>query len=186
MIKNNFLQLFEEQTQSLINQFKEEISSLRTNRPSTALVENLKIDCYNAQSPLKHLASISITLPNIIIIEPWDISIVPNVRKALETSSLGLTPQIEGKQIKLFLPPLTRERKENLIKLLNSQKEDTRVKLRKIREEVVAEIKKSFEEKNISEDEKFRLLEEVQKLVEKTNKSLEEITQAKEQEILES
>jgi len=181
---------FEKKTKLLINQFKEEILALRSSRPSSAQVENIKVECYNTQSPIKHLASISIVLPNIIIIEPWDVTIVPNILKSLTSSSLGVNPAVEGRpacagrQIKLFLPALTKERKEALVKLISSIKEEYRVRLRKTREEIVSEIKQSFEEKTISEDEKFRLLEEVQKVVEKTNKTLDEAAEKKEKEIV--
>jgi ribosome recycling factor len=181
-----YIKQLEDKINSFINQFTEEITSLRTSRPSSSLVENIKVFCYNTETPLKHLASISIVLPNIIIIEPWDNNIVKDIEKAINNSNLGITPTIEGKQIKLFLPPLTRERKESLIKILNSLKEDTRIKIRKAREEAIEEIKKDFEEKIISEDEKFRLLEEVQKVIDKYNKILDEKTEKKSQEIMES
>lgn len=186
MATNDFLKNFEEKTNLLIDQFKEEILALRTSRPSAAQVENIKVECYNTQSPIKHLASISIILPNIIIIEPWDATIVPNIVQSLASSSLGINPAVEGRQIKLFLPALTKERKEALVKVISSIKEEHRVHLRKTREEIVAAIKKEFELKAISEDEKFRLLEEVQKVVDKTNKALDEAAEKKEKEILES
>jgi len=186
MATNDFLKNFEEKTNLLIDQFKEEILTLRTSRPSAAQVENIKVECYNTQSLIKHLASISIVLPNIIIIEPWDVTIVPNILQSLTSSSLGVNPAVEGRQIKLFLPALTKERKEALVKLISSIKEEYRVRLRKTREEIVAVIKKGFELKTISEDEKFRLLEEVQKAVEKTNQTLDAAAETKEKEILES
>jgi ribosome recycling factor len=160
--------------------------ALRTGRPSSALVENIKVECYNSHSPLKHLASISIVLPNIIIIEPWDVTIVQAIEKALSSSSLGINPSIEGKQIKLFLPPLTKERKETLIKLLDSIKEDFRIRIRKTREEMVDAVKKNFDEKTITEDDKFRFMEDLQKAVDKINKALEDKAGRKEKEILES
>ena len=183
---NSILKNFEDKTSAIITQYADEILSLRTGRPAAALVENIKVECYNSQSPLKHLASITIVLPNIIIIEPWDAAITSNIGKALASSALGINPTIEGKQIKLFLPPLTKERKDTLIKLLNNEKEEARIKLRKTREDAVTEIKTAFDNKEISEDEKFRLLEEIQRIVDKTNKSLDEKTEIKEKEILES
>jgi len=186
MSNYNHLKAFEEKTLEIIKEFQEEISSIRTSRPSAALVENIKVECYNSQMPLKHIASVSISPPNIIIVEPWDAAIVSETKKALEASALGVTPSVEGKQIKLFLPPLTKERKEILLKLLNSKKEDHRIQLRKIREEIMEAIKKDFEEKKISEDEKFRFSEEGQKIIEKTNKILDEKGELKEKEIIES
>lgn len=181
-----YLNQLEEKITIFLNQFSEEITSLRTSRPSASLVENIKVFCYNTDNLLKHLASISIVLPNIIIIEPWDLNIIKDIEKAINNSNLGLTPNVEGRQIKLFLPPLTKERKEALIKVLNSLKEDTRIKIRKAREEILEMIKQDFEDKKISEDEKFRLLNEVQKVIDKYNKILDEKVEKKSHEIMES
>ncbi|MGC8651356.1 MAG: ribosome-recycling factor [Minisyncoccia bacterium] len=186
MLSNELIKQFEELINLLIQSFKEEIMALRSSRPSSSQVENIKVECYNSQSLIKHLASISIVLPNIIIIEPWDQTIVQNIVKALSSSALGINPTVDGRQIKLFLPALTKERKEALVKILNSIKEEYRVRLRKNREEIINEIKKQQEDKLISEDDKFRLLDEVQKIIDKTNKILDEATENKEKEILES
>jgi len=111
---------------------------------------------------------------------------VASVKKALESSSLGITPSQEGKQIKLFLPPLSKERKDELIKLIGLAKEEYRVKLREMRDKLLGEIKEKFDKKEVSEDEKFRLKEEVQKIIEETNKSLDNKEKQKTDEILNS
>ena len=180
------IEKFKEQTKKLSEDFFNEILGFRTSRPTTALVDNIKIDCYGSLSPLKHIASILIKLPNIIIIEPWDEEVIPFVKKALESSSLGLTPSQEGKQIKLFLPPLSREKKDELVKLIGSTKEEYRVRLREIRDKLLGEVKEEFDKKEISEDEKFRLKEEIQKIVEQTNKSLDSQEKQKADEIINS
>jgi len=180
------IEKFKEQTKKLLEDFFNEIISFRTSRPTTALVDNIKVDCYGSLSPLKHVASVSIKLPNVIIIEPWDEGLVSSIKKALESSSLGLTPSQEGKQIKLFLPPLSRERKDELVKLIGVTKEEYRVKLREIRDKLLEESKEGFDKKEISEDEKFRLKEEIQKIVEQTNKSLDSQEKQKADEILNS
>ena len=180
------IEKFKEQTKKLLEDFFNEIIGFRTSRPTTALVDNIKVDCYGSLSPLKHVASVSIKLPNVIIIEPWDEGLASSVKKALESSSLGLTPSQEGKQIKLFLPPLSRERKDELVKLIGATKEEYRVKLREIRDELLGEVKEGFDKKEISEDEKFRLKEEIQKIVEQTNKSLDSQEKQKADEILNS
>jgi len=180
------IEKFKEQTKKLLEDFFNEIIGFRTSRPTTALVDNIKVDCYGSLSPLKHVASVSIKLPNVIIIEPWDEGLVSSVKKALESSNLGLTPSQEGKQIKLFLPPLSRERKNELVKLIGSTKEEYRVKLREIRDKLLEEVKEEFDKKEISEDEKFRLKEEIQKIVEQTNKSLDSQEKQKADEILNS
>jgi len=180
------IEKFKEQTKKLSEDFFNEILGFRTSRPTTALVDNIKVDSYGVLSPLKHIASTSIKLPNIIIIEPWDEGLASSVKKALESSNLGLTPSQEGKQIKLFLPPLSRERKDEVVKLIGSTKEEYRVKLRDMRDKLLEEVKEEFDKKEISEDEKFRLKEEIQKIVEQTNKSLDSQEKQKADEILNS
>lgn len=180
------IQKFKEQTKKLSEDFFNEILCFRTSRPTTALVDNIKVDSYGSLTPLKHVASVSIKLPNVIIIEPWDEGLVASVKKALETSSLGLTPSQEGKQIKLFLPPLSKERKDNLIKLIGAKKEEYRVQLREIRDKLLGEIKEEFDKKGISEDEKFHFKEEIQEVVEETNESLNNQEKQKTDEILNS
>jgi ribosome recycling factor len=177
---------FEEQTKKILEDFQKEISSFRSSRPTTALVENIKIDSYGVLTPLKHLAGISIKLPNVIIIEVWDESLKSAIKKAIESSNLGLTPVEEGKQIKLFLPSLSKERKDELVKLLGVKKEEYRVRVRESREKLIQEIDEKYKNKEISEDEKFRLKEEVQKIVEKTNESLDKAEEQKKEEIIES
>jgi ribosome recycling factor len=180
------IQKFKEQTKKLTEDFFNEILSFRTSRPTTALVDNIKVDCYGSLSPLKHVSSISIKLPNVIIIEPWDEGLVASVKKALEVSNLGITPSQEGKQIKLFLPPLSKERKDDLIRLIGAKKEEYRVQLREMRDKLLGELKERFDKKEISEDEKFRLKEGIQEVVEQTNKYLENQEKQKIDEIINS
>lgn len=180
------IQKFKEQTKKLSEDFFNEILCFRTSRPTTALVDNIKVDCYGSLSLLKHVASVSIKLPNVIIIELWDEGLVASVKKALETSSLGLTPSQEGKQIKLFLPPLSKERKDDLVRLIGAKKEEYRVQLREIRDKLLGELKEEFDKKRISEDEKFHFKEEIQEVVEKTNESLGNQEKQKTDEILNS
>lgn len=180
------IQKFKEQAKKLSEDFFNEILGFRTSRPTTALVDNIKVDCYGSLSPLKHVASVSIKLPNVIIIEPWDEGLIASVKKALETSSLGLTPSQEGKQIKLFLPPLSKERKDELVKLIGAKKEEYRVQLREIRDKLLGEVKQEFDKKEISEDEKFHLKEEIEKIVEQSNKTLDTQEKQKADEILNS
>ncbi len=180
------IQKFKEQAKKLSEDFFNEILGFRTSRPTTALVDNIKVDCYGSLSPLKHVASVSIKLPNVIIIEPWDEALITSVKKALETSSLGVTPSQEGKQIKLFLPPLSKERKNELVKLIGAKKEEYRVQLREIRDKLLGEIKQEFDKKEISEDEKFHSKEEIEKIVEQSNKTLDIQEKQKTDEILNS
>jgi len=170
----------------ITNSFHEEILTIRSSKPSASLVENISIEAYGSASLLKHLASISIIMPNIIVIEPWDKSILSNIKKSIENSNLGFNPQMEGNEIRIYLPPLTKERKEELIKILNSKKEEFRIRIRKAREETLEELKDLFEQKEISEDEKFKAKEEIQKIIDKGNQKLDEYESIKVKEIMES
>lgn len=174
MDSQTILKNFQENSKGILDEFLAEIRSVRTGRPNTLLLEQIKIDCYGQQTPLKHLASLSVIPPNAVLIEPWDKSILDNIKKAIEQSSLGITPQKENNQIKIYFPPLTQERKNELIKFVGGIKEKYRIKLRKLREEILEEIESAFQKKELSEDEKFRLKEEIQKLLDKTNKELDD------------
>jgi len=181
LIKN-----FKDSLKELTQGFQREIATFRGSRPTSALVEDLLVECYGGKSRLKDIASITIQLPNAIIIEPWDKSLGKAISKAISDSPLNLTPNVNGNQVKLFLPPLSKERKEELIKLIGNKKEEYRIKLKKAREEAVENIKDNFLRKEISEDDKFRFLEEIQKAVAEANSQLDEIEQRKVQEIQES
>ncbi len=180
LIKN-----FQDSSDKLVQLFKKDIASFRSSRPVPALVEDLKVECYGGKSSLKDIASISIQLPNVIIIEPWDQSLQGAISKAISSSSLSLTPNINGNQIKLFLPPLSKERKEELVKLIKEKKEEYRIELKKQREEVIESIKDSFQKKEITEDDKFRFLEDIQKVIDQTNAQLNDVEEKKIKEILE-
>jgi len=183
MNSQEIIKKFQEISTKITQDFKVSIQGIRTSRPNTLLVENIKVESYGNPTPLKQIASISIVPPNVIIVEPWDKNIINDIKKAISQSSLGVTPQVDNNQIKIYLPPLTQERKEQLIKTLNAKKEEYRIKLRKEREEVIEEIEKSYKQKEISEDEKFRLKEEVQKIIDKTNRQLDEYEEKKITEI---
>lgn len=180
------LKQLEDKIKNITDSFHQEILTLRTSRPSASLVENIPVEAYNGIQPLKHLANISIMPPNSIIVEPWDKSILTNIKKAIETSNLGISPQLEANFIRVSLPPLTKERKDELIKILSAKKEDFRIKIRQAREDSLEELKNLFEKKEISEDEKFKLKEEIQKIVDKGNEKLDDLELNKKREIEES
>lgn len=179
--------LTKEQIQQSLDKIKQDfaqsIASIRGSRPTPALVENIKVDCYGGKSLLKNIASISIKLPNSIIIEPWDQSLREPISKAITVSSLSLSPNLNGNQIILFLPSLSQERRQELAKLIGQEKEESRIRLRKSREDLVGQIKASFQNKEITEDEKFRRLEEIQNIITKINQELDEIESRKIKEI---
>lgn len=183
MQAQDFLKKFEKETVALLEDFKKEIIKIRTSRPSPELVEDILVEAYDRRMPLKQLASISVVPPNAIFLEVWDKNLIPAIKNALNRSQLGLNPVEENNQLKLYLPSLTQERRKELIQLVLKIKENTRIKVRQLRDEILKEIKKSYEEKVISEDEMFSLKKKIDDEVEKFNKSLDELEKKKVEEI---
>ncbi len=179
--------MLEELPQKLNNlsaKFREEIAGLRTGRANSLLVENIIVSCYNTKMTLKEIAGISVPDAKVIAIEPWDKSLVNEIVKAIQLSGLGLTPNNDGNLIRLVLPPLTSERRTQLVKTLKVKQEEIRIEERKIREEERNKIKKAEKDGEISEDEKFRLEKKLQEEIDKTGELIKKITEEKEKEIM--
>ena len=172
--------------QEVIRLVISDIASIRSGRATPAIVEDLEVAVYGGQQKLKvnELATISATDAQSIIIDPWDKSIIGEIKQGIDAANVGLTPNIDGEIIRINFPLLTTEDREKFIKLLSSKLENGRIMVRQIRGEVMHSIKKMFEEKELSEDEKFnqekRLQEITDNFVEKINKAGE----AKKQELL--
>lgn len=162
-----------------------EFGTIRTGRASGTLVEGIKVDYYGTQTPLKQLASISTPDPKLIVIQPWDTSVLGEVEKAILKSDIGITPLNDGRVIKLGIPQLTQERREELVKVIKKMAEDGRVSIRSVRRDINEKIKKLEKDKVIAEDESFKSIEEVQKLVDKHIKEIDELLAKKEKELLE-
>lgn len=167
----------------IIENFRAETRKVRTGRPTPVLVEDIKVNYYEKPTPLKQLASISITPPREINIQVWDKAAVPNVAKAIETSSLGLSASVDGNIIRVHLPELSEERRQELIKHVKHSAEEHRIQLRHLRDETNKKIEHSFKEGEMNEDQKFKLKEAVQKQVDQMNDSVEEALEAKIKEI---
>lgn len=163
--------------------FKGDIAALRTGRPTPALVENIMVDAYGQKMPLQQLASITVSPPNLIIIQPWDREVIEAITKAISNSQLGLSPAVEQNFIRITLPQMTQEKREQLVKLLHEKAEHTRISVRNEREDALKHLQIMEKDKAISEDEWFRLKEEVQKLVDEYNGKIKEVTDRKEKEI---
>ncbi|KKR10329.1 MAG: Ribosome-recycling factor [Parcubacteria group bacterium GW2011_GWA2_39_18] len=170
----------------VINFVKNEFNALRANRATPALVEDISVEQYGQIQPLKYVATISVVLPNIILIKPWDKQAIEAITKAISHSALSLAPIVEKDSVRLILPTLTQERKDQLIKMLHKKEEDGRIAVRLHRDEAWKNIQKMEKDKNINEDEKFRLKDRIQKLVDEANGSLENLLKQKEKEIEES
>ena len=164
---------------------EDDLSSIRTGRASPALVDRLMVDYYGNPTPLRQLAAISVPEPQLIVIRPFDPKSLSAIERAIQASELGLTPSNDGKVIRLTLPPLTEERRRELVKLVHRRTEEARVAVRNIRRSVLDDLREFEKEKMISEDEFHRARDDLQKL---TDRFIEEVNAAgerKEQEVME-
>lgn len=170
----------EEDMKKAVNYFKNEIAGLRTGRASVSLVEDIKVEYYGTKVPLKQLGSISISDVNQITVQLWDTNAVASVEKAI-MENLNLTPQRQGNVLRINLPPLTQERRQELVRMLHKMAEEARVAVRNVRRDA----KEMIEElEGVSEDEIRRALERLQKLTDKYIEEINQLTEAKEREIL--
>ncbi len=175
----------EEDMKKAIEACVREFASMRTGRATPSLVEGLHIDYYGTPTLLKQLANISVPDVHLLVIQPWDPAVIPAIEKAILKSNLGINPSCDGKLIRLPLPPLSRERRDELVKLVKRMAEEGRISLRTIRHQAKEAIEKLEKDKLIPEDAKFRGFQDLQKLIDKYNARLEEILKDKEREILE-
>ena len=180
------LKKVEQEFSQLKEWFRAETSSLRTGRASPALVENLEVEYYGARTPLQHIASLSAPDAKTLVIQPWDKGALEAVGKAIERSSLNIAPIADGETIRLVLPPLTEERRRDILKVLHTKAEEARVRSRRVRDEAWKDIQTLEKEKKISEDGRYRAKEELQKRIDAFNKELEDLQKKKEKEILET
>jgi len=166
-----------------IEHLKSEISGLRTGRATPALVEDISVEAYDVRQPLKSLAAITVADAKTLNVDPWDKSLLQAIETAIATSDIGINPVNDGKLIRLPLPDLTTERRQDLIKVLHTKLEQARISIRKIREEARNQIEKQEKEKNISEDERFTLQDDLEKMVKDYNENVKAIGEEKEKEI---
>ncbi|OGH87621.1 MAG: ribosome recycling factor [Candidatus Magasanikbacteria bacterium RIFOXYC2_FULL_42_28] len=174
---------FKEDFGKAIEFFKTDIAGLRTGRATSAMVENVTVEAYGIRQPLKAVASISIMDPKTLMLDPWDKTILAAVEKGIRDANIGINPVNDGRGIRLSLPELTVERRQELIKILRERTEGVRIAIRKIREDIKDMILAEQEDNNIAEDEKFRLMDELEKAVKDYNEEIKEIANKKEEEI---
>lgn len=177
------LEKLKNETKLLLENFQKEIAVVRTNRPSPALVENLRVDYFGQSLLIKQVGSISVVPPREIDINVWDKNAVPAAVKAVETA--GFSVNLDGKLIRVNLPSLTTERRQELTKTVRKIGENFRIHLRNCRDEINKEIVKQAEVKEINEDQKFKLKEEVQKNIDIVNQKIEDILTQKIKELTE-
>jgi ribosome recycling factor len=164
---------------------RRDLSRVRTGRASLALLDGVRVNYYGVPTPLAQVASLSVPESRTISIQPWDSKIIGEIEKAIQKSDLGLTPINDGKIVRINIPPLTEERRRELVKVTKRMEEECKVALRNIRREANEQLKTAKKDKVVSEDEQFKLQDEVQKLMDKSIEKAEEIIKIKEKEILE-
>ncbi|KPK38130.1 MAG: ribosome recycling factor [Omnitrophica WOR_2 bacterium SM23_29] len=175
----------EDKMRKTLEAVSREFATVRTGRATPALVDGIKVEYYGTPTPLKSLASITTPDPKLIVIQPWDTSVVGEVEKAILRSELGITPINDGKVIRLQIPDLSKERRLELAKLVKKMAEDGRVSLRTVRHAAVEHVRKLEKDKLITEDERFKGQDEIQKITDKYIVKIDEVLAAKEREITE-
>lgn len=181
---DNILKNLKLQLEKTLDFFKSDIAVLRTGRPTPALVEGIMVDAYGQKMSIEQLASITVSPPNLIIINPWDKGTMEAISKAIASSQLGLSPAVEQDFIRITLPQMTQEKREQLVKLLNEKAEHTRISVRTERENALKHLQKMEKDKEISEDQWFKGKEEVQKFVDEYNGKIKQVAESKEKEII--
>ncbi len=169
-----------------VSVFEEDLRGIRSGRASTALVDRMQVEYFGSTMEMRQMATISTPEPMQILIRPYDKGAVKAIEKAIQTSDLGINPNVDGENIRLNMPPLTRERRQDLIKFLHRRTEDARVAIRNVRRGGNDDLKEFEKEKMISEDEAKSGQEEVQKMTDKFIAELEDMAKQKEKEILEA
>ena len=168
-----------------VQSLKKELDRVRTGRASLSLLDGIRVDYYGTLTPLDQMASLSVPESRLITIQPWDASVIKDIEKAILASSLGLTPSSDGKLIRIAIPPLTEERRKELVKVVRQMCEDHKVGVRNVRRDSNDMIKSLKKEGDISEDDAFKAQDQIQKITDEYIEKIDLIYKEKEKEILE-
>ena len=162
-----------------------ELASIRTGRASLGILDHIRVDYYGTPTPLNQVANLHVPEPNLITVQPWDVSQIGPIEKSIRASDLGLNPSNDGKMIRLPIPPLTEERRKDLVKKLHAGAEHHRVSVRNVRRDGNENIKKLLKDKKVAEDEEKRALDEIQKMTDNYMGKIDAAVKTKEKDILE-
>ncbi len=168
-----------------VEAMERDFQGLRTGRASTSLVERLTVDYYGTQTPLNQLASISVPESHQIVIQPWDRGVIGAIEKAIQKSDIGLTPNVDGTLVRLNIPPLTEERRKDIVKSVHKRMEEARVEIRNVRRDAADTLKKEERDGEVGTDESHRQLDQLQKLTDRVIGDVDRLGDVKEQEVLE-
>ena len=184
MIEDNYA-MAEERMRKTLEITGQHLAGIRTGRATAGLLDGVRVEYYGSMVPLSHVANINIPEPRLIVIQPWDRGLIPEIEKAIQASNLGLNPSNDGNVIRLPVPPLSEERRRDLVKVARKLAEEGRVAIRNIRREANDALKKAQREKVISEDDSKRAMADIQELTDKYIKLIDQLLEKKEQEIME-
>ena len=168
-----------------VSDLQHAMATIRTGRASLSLLDNIRVDYYGTPTPLNQLANLHVPEPSLITIQPWDLAQIGPIEKAIRTSDLGLNPANDGKVVRLPIPPLTEERRKEMVKRLHGAAEDHRVAVRNIRRDGNEAVKKLLKDKKIAEDAEKKALDDIQKMTDGYMQKIDQASRAKEKEILE-
>ncbi len=168
-----------------VDALRKEYQKVRTGRANTALLDDIKVNYYDNMTPINQVASLAVPEARVIVIQPWEAKLVPVIEKAILNANIGLTPTNDGKVIRLALPPLTEERRKEIVKQLKKMAEDSKIALRNIRRDSIEDLKKQEKDKKITEDDLKRSEKEVQEVTNSFVARIDEVLAVKEKEVME-
>ena len=175
----------EEKMERRINGYSGELKTIRAGRANASVLDKIAIDYYGAMTPIQQVGAISSPDPRQLVIQPWDASVLKEIEKAINASEIGITPQNDGKVIRLNFPPLTEERRKELVKTVKKYTEEAKVQIRNARRDALDDYKKKKKNGDVTEDDLKEIEKDIQKLTDKYIKEIDDICAAKEKEILE-
>lgn len=181
---NQYLDSSKANFDQAVEYFKNDIATLRTGRANPGMLEHIEVDAYGSKMPLNGVGNISVSDGRSLVIAPWDKGVLKDIEKAIVAADLGIGVVNEGDKIRLTVPALTEENRKELVKKLNGKQEEARIVIRQARDEVKQAIEKAFDDKEMSEDDKFRFIKELDEAVGKYNDQLKEIRDHKEKDIM--
>lgn len=181
---NQYLEQAKEKFNKIKEHLSAELASIRTGRAAPALVEQVRVEAYGTFTPLVELASIAAPEIRLLVIQPWDKSILKDIERALQTANLGVSPVVESNLIRINLPQLSEERRKELVKLVGRKLEEARTAVRNVREEILKSAKDNKTKGEITEDDLYKLQKEMQKLVDDINVAIKAVGDEKEKEVM--
>jgi ribosome recycling factor len=184
-MQNEAKKRISEKMDKAIESLKKDLAAIRTGRASLSIFDHVLVDYFGTPTPINHVATLSIPESRLITIQPWDPKVIVDIERAIQKSDLGLNPSNDGKIIRIAIPPLTEERRKQIVKQVHKRGEEAKITLRNIRRNGNEEMKKIEKEEHVSEDETKRAIDEIQKITDSFIKNVDEVVSHKETEVME-